>query len=299
VYPDEYERFVSTMEFSNLDFGFLLSSFCIVKTNFYDRLFIATIGPLILLFAFGCTFTIAKRRNQNSEAAVAIVKHRHLSTILFVTFILYSSVSFTIFQTFICDALDDGGEYLRADFSISCKTEEYTMYVLYAYCMVGIYPVGIPAVFGWWLVWNRRHLKNPERETTAHLKPFRGLWATYRPSRYYYEIVEYSRRIMLTGAAVFVLPGSSAQIAGILLLAVVFLFISESLTPFDSTYDMWLYRWGNAIIVASMYVALLFSVEVTEDGNPSTHAVAALLISANVILMFAVVVQSALAVKGI
>ena len=286
------------MAMSNLDISFILSCFCIVRTNFYDRLLIATVGPLILLLALASTFTIAKRRNRNSETAVAIIKLKHLSIVLFVTFVLYSSISFTIFQAFICNRLDGGGEYLRADLSISCKTEEYKIYRLYATFMLGVYPVGVPAVFGWWLVRNREKLQTPGRETVEHLKPFRGLWGAYRPARYYYEIVEYGRRFMLTAASVFVVPGSSAQIAAILLLAVVFMFISESLSPFHSTFDLWLYRWGNAIIFASMYVALLLSVEITEDGNAGTHAIATLLISANVAMILAIVVQGVLALKG-
>ena len=299
VYPDEYEAFISRMAFSNVDITFILSNFCIMRTNFYDRLLLATLGPFCLLFALASSYTIAKRRNGNAELMVSVVKRKHLSTVLFATFVLYSSVSFTIFQTFICDTLAEDAQYLRADYSISCQTEEYKVYRLYAMLIVCIYPVGIPGVFGWWLVSNRRDLEKPDRETVAELKPFRGLWAAYQPSRYYYEVVEYGRRVLLTGAAVFVLPGSSAQIAAILLVAVVFMFISESLSPFESRTDMWVYRWGNVIIFASMYVALLLSVEVTGDASPGTHVVSALLITANVVLILAVVVQALIAVKGL
>ena len=298
VYPDEYEAFISRMAFSNVEITFVLSKFCIVKTNFYDRLLVATLGPFGLLFALTSSYIIAKRRNRNAEEALSIVKRKHLSTILFATFVLYSSVSFTIFQTFVCDSLDEDAKYLRADYSISCQTQEYDAYKLYAILMVCIYPVGIPGVFGWWLVSNRRDLEKPGRETVAQLKPFRGLWAAYRPSRYYYEIVEYGRRIMLTGAAVFVLPGSSAQIAAILLVAVIFMFISESLSPFGCRTDMWLYRWGNGIILAGMYVALLLSVEVKGDASPGTHVVSVLLIMANAVLILAVICQALVAVRG-
>lgn len=288
------------MTFSNIDIGFILSTFCIVRTNFYDRLLVATMGPLVFLFALASTYTIAKKRNQNSELAAAIVKYKHLSTVIFVTFIVYSSITIRIFQTFVCDTLpDDAGEYLRADYSISCGTAEYKAYWWYAILMAALYPVGIPVAFWWWLLSNRGDLKNHGRETNAQLKPFRGLWATYLPSRYFYEIVEYGRRLMLTGAAVFVLPGSTAHITATLLIAVVFLFISESLSPFESMIDMWMYRWGNGIILASMYVALLLSVDLTGDGSSGTHAVSALLIAANAVLILAVVAQALLAVKGV
>ena len=293
--------FISKLAFANVDVSFVLSTFCIVRTNFYQRLLLATVGPIVLLLALASTYAVAKRRNRNSEGAALTVKHKHLSTVIFVTFFLYSYVSFTIFHTFVCDTVDDDGKYryLRADLSIRCTTPKYKAFKLYAMVMVAFYPIGIPVVFGWWLVRNRQDLKHIGRETMVQLKPFRGLWSSYRPSRYYYEIVEYGRRVMLTGAAVFIAPGSSTQIAAIVFVAAVFLFISESLSPFESLNDLWLYRWGNGIILASMYVALLRSVNLADDGSNGTQVVATLLIAANVVMLLAVVVEAGIAVKAL
>ncbi|CAN0526923.1 unnamed protein product, partial [Scytosiphon promiscuus] len=72
------------------------------------------------------------------------------------------------------------------------------------------------------------------------LKSYRALWAAYKPSRYYYEVVECGRRIVLTGAAVFVLPNTAEQVAIVLFFAVVFMLVSESLSPFQSKSDTWL-----------------------------------------------------------
>ncbi|CAN0506315.1 unnamed protein product, partial [Scytosiphon promiscuus] len=99
----------------------------------------------------------------------------------------------------------------------------------------------------------------------GQLEPFSGLWTAYRPSRFYYEVVEYGRRIALTGIAVFVFPGSAAQIAVVLLLAVVFALISESMQPFNTEAEMGLYRWGNGNVLTSMYVVLLRKVDVSGD----------------------------------
>ncbi|CAM9483258.1 unnamed protein product, partial [Ectocarpus fasciculatus] len=142
-----------------------------------------------------------------------------------------------------------------------------------------------------------KDLRETDREKMTHLQPLGDLWGAYKPSRYYYEIIEYVRRIMLTGVAVFVLPGSSAQIAVVLLLAVVFLFISESLSPFAKKIDMALYRWGNGVILASMYVALLLKVNVSDEGSETLSAFVVVLILANVFMVITVVVQSVLLVR--
>ena len=300
VYPQEYEDFLSTMAVVNVDIGFLLSNACILTTNFYDRLVLATVGPLVILFACACTFIITRRRRRgrNENASEAVLKQKHLSVVLFIVFLVYSSVSFTVFQTFACDGLDDGKSYLRADYSITCYTEIYTVYQTYAILMVFVYPVGIPAFFTWWLVRNRRELENPERQSMSDLQSYRFLWAAYRPAYYYYEVVEYARRIVLTGAAVFVLPDTPEQVAIVLLIAVIFMFISESFSPFESKLDMWLYRWGNGIILASMYVAFLLKVDLAQDGSQSSSTITVLLIGANVFLLLTVAIQAALLVKA-
>ena len=305
VYPEEYEAFLSKMAIVNVNIGFLLSNACIITTNFYDRLVLATVGPLVILFACACTFIIAKRRGRsgNSGAAQgdadALLKKKHLSVVLFIVFFVYSSVSFTVFQTFSCESLDDDKAYLRADYSITCYTKTYTTYQTYAILMVCVYPVGIPACFTWWLVRNRRQLESVERQSMSDLQSYRFLWGAYRPACYYYEVVECTRRIVLTAAAVFVLPDTAEQVAIVLLLAVVFTFISESLSPFNSKLDMWLYRWGNGIILASMYVALLFKVDLAEDGSRSSSTITVLLIGANVFLLLTVAIQAVLLVKSV
>lgn len=292
VYPEEYQRFLSYLSLINMDIGFIMSFSCLVATDFYDRLLLSTIGPLFALAILGFTYFVALKRNSGSEMATPVVAHKHMSTALFVVFFIYSSVSFNIFQTFVCDTLDDGVSYLRADYSLTCETSTHSVYKGYAIGMIFVYPVGIPAVLLWWILRNRHDLAVEERDTLMHLQPLHGLWAAYKPSRYYYEIVECVRRVMMTGIAVFVLPGTSAQIAFVLLVAVVFVFVSESLGPFESRVDMGLYRWGNGVIFASMYAALLLKVDVSEEGQDTVSAFVGVLIAANLFMVVTVLVQS-------
>ncbi|MEP6125593.1 MAG: hypothetical protein ABJ244_04805, partial [Marinobacter sp.] len=178
----------------------------------------------------------------------------------------------------------------------------YTIYKAYAILMVCVYPIGLPVILAWWLLRNRVDLKKANRTANQHLESFSGIWGPYRPSRYYYEVVESGRRIALTATASFVPPDSVAQIAVVLLVAAVFLFISESLSPFSSSVDMALYRWGNGIILASMYVGLLLKVDTSNEETSALSAFGAVLIAANVFLVVAVLVQSVLMVfkwKGV
>lgn len=119
---------------------------------------------------------------------MGVVQHRHLSIALFVMFMVYSTVSYTIFQTFECDQLDDGRSYLRADYSLTCSTSLHEFYRVYAGLMVMVYPVGVPCVFAWWLFKHRHELTKKDRASKAELRPLADLWEPYKRKNYYYEV---------------------------------------------------------------------------------------------------------------
>ena len=292
VYPELYEGFVSKLKAVNLDLDFVFGYSCLVTNDFYDHLLLATITPFLVLLVLAGSYFLGKRRNSNSESAMRQVRHKHQAAVLYVAFLVYSPVSYRIFQTFGCDELDDGKSYLRADYSLSCLTARHSWHEVYAYIMVGIYPVGIASAFAGLLVWHRRDLVKPDREKMLHLKPSNRVWAAYKPSRYYYEVVECGRRVSFTVIAAFIRANSAAQVSIAFLFAVVFVFISEGLSPFQKSADRMLYRWGNGVIVASMYVAFLTEVDVGEEEKQyALLTYSGVLILANVFMVVAVVVQ--------
>ncbi|CAM9282846.1 unnamed protein product, partial [Laminaria digitata] len=297
VYPELYQDFVSKLNPINLDLEFVFSYSCLVTNDLYDHLLFATIAPLVVLVLLVGSYFIGKKRNSCSASAMREVRHKHQAAVLYVTFLVYSPVSYKIFQTFGCDELDDGETYLRADYSLSCLTSCHSWYKAYALIMVGVYPVGIAAAFAGLVFWHRRDLTKSVRGTMLHLKPLNAVWAAYKPSRYYYEVVECCRRMALTSIAAFVLPNSTAQISIALLFAVVFVFISETLSPFQKGVDMGLYRWGNGIIVASMYVAFLRKIDVGKDTTYALLTFSGVLISANAFMVVTVIVQTVLLAK--
>ena len=181
-----------------------------------------------------------------------------MTTVLLVMFLVYSSASSMIFQTFDCDFLDDGGDYLRADYTIECDGPRHRAVMIYAGVMVFIYPVGIPACFAYLLFRKCRVLVDEaDREDASSVRSISGLWKPYRPSRFYYEVVECGRRIVLVGVPFIVNDDLSTQITITLLLAFVFTLISEGLAPHVSQTDAWVCRLGHAVVFFSLYYALL------------------------------------------
>ena len=74
-----------------------------------------------------------------------------------VTYLAFPSTSLVIFRTFDQDEniSDAPGEkdlsYLKADMSIDCTTGAYWWWSYYATAMVFVYPLGIPAIYGYQL----------------------------------------------------------------------------------------------------------------------------------------------------
>ena len=225
------------------------------------------------------------------------VRYKHQAAVLYVAFFVYSPVSYRIFQTFGCDQLDNGETYLRADYRLSCLTSRHSWFEAYALTMVAVYPVGIAAAFTYLLLWYRRDLTKSDRETMRHLKPVQGIWAAYKPTRYYFEIIECGRRIGFSAVAAFVPSNSTANVSIALLCVLVCVFISEVVSPFQKGVDMGLYRWGNGVVVASMYVAFLMKIDVGYDTENALLTFSGVLIAANVFMAVAVLIQTTLLIK--
>ncbi|CAN0577455.1 unnamed protein product, partial [Laminaria digitata] len=110
IYADSYERFLAIVGMSNLDLARFLAADCLFSTDFYDRLLISTLGPIAVLVILACTYSVATWRNGGpGSGSRAVIIQKHASIVLLVAFLVYGSVSSTVFGMFGCEHLDDGG----------------------------------------------------------------------------------------------------------------------------------------------------------------------------------------------
>lgn len=279
VYPGVYQDFLDGVNFLNFDLAWITG--CIFETDFHDKLLIATIGPVLALLCLALTFFIGRSLNHDSAESCGRVAKKHLSSVLFLTFLIYSSVSTILFQTFSCEEFEEGSSYLRADFRIDCDSKRHGNMENYASVMIGIYTVGIPG-------WYAYLMLNKDKNSSSA----RGLWDSYKSGRYYYELIECARRVLLTGVVVFIYPNTSAQIAITLMIAFVFFGISEALSPYASKWDKWVNRMGHVIVYTSMYVALLLKVDVSDESSESQEFFEIFLVVVNGVLILSIVVET-------
>ena len=202
TFPNVYEEFLKVIDVMNLDLGWMLSAGCMWPgIDFHDRLFFTTLGPLGALVYLGATyaFAVGKTRKQPMQSSPtqdsrAIARERidkkHMSALLLMTFLVYSSVSSSIFRMFACERLDDGNVYLRADYQILCTDNKHRALQAYAGLMVVVYPVGIPLMYAIMLYRLRGILRTsgPARFNCSSASKIINLWSPYRPTIYYYEV---------------------------------------------------------------------------------------------------------------
>ena len=295
IYPASYERLLGAVGFVvNFDIGWILSAGCIMEVSFYHGLLMATIAPIVVIALLGVTYLVAIHRNRGSEVALNAVRRKHLGTIVFFTFFIYSAVSSVVFRTFACDKLDSNNEYLRADYRIKCDSPLHKAFKIYAGFMIIVYPVGIP-LFYTFLLFRRRNtlVQGLDHETPINRYDSTStLRKPYRPSVFYYEVVECCRRVLLTGVVVFIYPNTPPQIAVTTLIAFTFLLVSEGLRPYASRWDTWVSRVGHVIVFLSMYVALLLKVDISKSSKRDQNIFAGILVAAHGVMVLLVIFET-------
>lgn len=293
VYPDVYQRFLDAVDVINFDLSWILSVGCVFDVDFHVRLLVSTVTPIVILAFVGITYVIAASRVSGSEHQLRKVRHRHVSVVLLLTFLVYSSVTSTLFQTFARDDLDESESYLRADYRIPYDSSRHRAFQIYAGFMIVLYTAGIPAFYSYLLFGQRDVLNDPtSREHDLRVHPTSDLWIQYKPHRFYYELVECMRRIMLACVVTFIYPNTVAQIAVTLMMAFVFFGVAEALDPYASRWDRWISRTGHIIVYVSMYLALLLKADVSNERTASQKVFEAILVAAHACLVVTVVVQS-------
>ena len=294
TFPDVYQTFLDGVNFLNFDLSWVLSVGCFLELDFHDRLLWMTIAPVVIMVLLRVTYAIAMHKHRgSSETLSRKIRQKHVLMALLVTVLVYSSVSSVVFQMFACDRLDTGKSYLRADYTIDCDSRKHRALQIYAGVMIILYPVGIPSLYAHLLFSNSHVLRDEKgREVSRVVMSFSNLWKPYKPQWFFYEVIECSRRVLLTGAVVFIYPNTASQIAVTFVIAVVFLFVSEAMAPYNSIWDAWTSRIGHGVVFASMYLAFLLKVDVSGEKSSSQKAFEVVLVGVHGCMVLALVVQA-------
>jgi hypothetical protein len=123
--------------------------------TFHSDLVARTLGPIGLLLAlYGAAAAFRRRARAHlswgdtSNAEKAEARHTGCATVaLWLLFLAYPGVCGIIFSTFMCEEIDDGQSYLRADYSINCASPQHRAAVGYATLLLLLWPLGAPLLY--------------------------------------------------------------------------------------------------------------------------------------------------------
>ncbi|CAM9503472.1 unnamed protein product, partial [Ectocarpus sp. 12 AP-2014] len=110
----------------------------------------------------------------------------------------------------------------------------------------------------------------------------------YYPNRYYYEVFECIRRLLLTALLVFVVPDTPGQVAFGCVFALLSLLAFERLRPHIDHLDIELYRTGCLVIFFTKFLALMIKANVASPDSRSSEVYAVVLIIVNVLFFLSI-----------
>ena len=259
--PVSYTGFISGLDIMMIDIVNVMPIGCIKRLNYVDTLIIKTLFPPLfvgLLFVcFMAELSIRNRKllqehtNNHLQLKTHLIilirdlKFKYISLTLLFSYLYLPGVTVAIFQAFICQNLDpgssDGDYYLVADYSINCASPYMKFARVWASFMILLYPIGITLLY-FWLLYKKRneivHRNDSDgRDTISGQKTsvitLKCLYESYKPKFWYFEIVETSRRLMLTGVLSITNAGNSGQVIFGIILAVFYTKVYAYYQPYD------------------------------------------------------------------
>ena len=260
--PSNFLSFIRGFNFLNMNFLSLVRIGCVAKSfNFYHTLVTMTLFPLFLI---AVAVTVGKLKPKHKVICYTIG--------LGISFVCLPSVTTVIFGTFPCDAFDDGTSWMRVDYSLSCDVPIHKFFMFYAVAMILTYPVGILALYSYLLFVDREKIMQPEEvrfeNESLHTKSF--LFDSYKPTYWWFEIFETTRRLMLTGALGCIAPGTFTQLVAGTFIAYFGTVIYAVHQPFMTSRDNILGVISNMQIFLIMVIAMMFKYQ-EASGDSKRH----------------------------
>jgi hypothetical protein len=167
-----------------------------------------------------------------TQSRLASVKAVAMGRVFLLVFLLYPALTSKIFEAFACRDLGYGAAVLAVDYTIDCESDYYvwTLQPLGGALLV-LWPIGLPALL-LFMMWHvRDRIMDDDHDT---LRQFEFVIGDYKKEYYYWEVVELSRKLMLSGFLGFVGRGSVFQAVIGTVLAFVYFALNFHHRPFNS-----------------------------------------------------------------
>ena len=188
-----------------------------LRVDAFGELFLMLTMNFTVIAAFGVVYVFRKKiilKNQSLEDEEKSTKISQTKEVLYKNtfFFLYVTYLSTFSKTasvlpFACRTLcrdkneELCNEYVKADYNIKCQGPTYNHWLIMAYISMA-YIFTLPA-FSFIALWRRRKLSTGDDDNgseTEMIAGLRFLFENYKPHSWYWELVEMSRKVILTSS---------------------------------------------------------------------------------------------------
>lgn len=163
---------------------------------------------------------------------------------------------------------------MTAQPSLQCYTGSWRVHAPFAGAFIIIYSVGIPALF--WAILMYHHRRPDGFASSTFIARYSALTLPYLPSKWYYEIINLSRRAAIVLALDLTARSDSIsiQVNVVVLIIVSYLVLSLFLAPYHFS---WINRLTAVWMVCCSYVSLCaltlsYAQSVAADPNKVFHS---------------------------
>ena len=160
-----------------------------------------------------------------------LLAERHsdaLTKVFLLVFLFYPGLTNKIFDGFNCRTLDQDVSVLDADYTFDCPETRRFRYIVNGILLI-VWPIGLPMVLFCWMSASKELIMNEDAET---LQKFSFVLSDYRTDCWYWEIVELSRKLILSGLIGLFGRGTIAQSFVATLLSFMFFAVSVHMQPY-------------------------------------------------------------------
>lgn len=166
------------------------------------------------------------------KAGKTEVRQDAVGRLFLIIFLLYPQITSKVFEAYHCRDLGDGesaDSVLLVDYTINCGSSYYGGLWWVATFLVVLWPFGVPATLAYQLY---KHKELIEAEDEDTMQEFDFIIGDYKPEFFFWEVVELSRKLVLSGLIGLVGRGSVAQCVFASFLAFFFFGLSLLCRPY-------------------------------------------------------------------
>ena len=296
-YPSGFENVIKVLRVLSLDILKAFSLDCSFNLSYFDKYLFVMLTPLLLV---AIIFAIGEVNGQGLNEMIG--------SISLLLFLLYPSISAKTFEMFECRNFGDGTRYHQKDYTLDCNSDTYAGYERFASLMVAVYPVGIPGVFLLFLMARKAKLNVEVNEDATQFRHGGGEWkavegndkklgealdvqhqmeflcGSYEQRFFYWELVEYGRKFLLTGALIFAEQSSVSQTFFGMLISFFFFALVSNRQPYKEQAADNLKMLSETQLFVTLLCSLMLQTDLSEQVV-SRSVIDKVLVTVNVFAM--------------